>query len=519
MADIKTYTSSVVAQGAQADASAFGAPQARALGSLAQGAMDVATALRKEEIQQDTNDVQVKMMEARAYWAQQLRDRANQAQPGDETFADRLKDDMTQYFDNLSQTAKTPHGQQIFRTMSAAATTEFYGEGLAAQAQLAGQNAKLNMEKMAQSGGQLLMVQPEKRESVLADLQQYVNTIPGISNALRQQLYFDNANKLNASAVMAQIQRNPDLLLAQINPKEVDANDPTRQLRTGNAAFDALPAQDQYHMIKQAREYSSAYRVDDERKRIEAERQRKQGAEQSVNTYVSRILDPQANGGALSAREVAGDPTLDGEQKKMIMLFNRQWQEEQLRASERPSPYAVRQLMQQIHAAEDDPKKTYSDEPIFKAYTEGRININEFKMLRQEVTDLKEGGATQGFTRDLKQGQDKAYQMLTRSIQGQAMPEKAVDAAYRFNLALRQAVEQYRKNGKDPRSLITEGSRDYMLSPERVLSYMKSGPQTLADGAAAEKNKVSIVITDADYDKLPSGTQFQDPRGNIRVKP
>ena len=35
----------------------------------------------------------------------------------------------------------------------------------------------------------------------------------------------------------------------------------------------------------------------------------------------------------------------------------------------------------------------------------------------------------------------------------------------------------------------------------------------------AAAQKLPTVSTDADYDKLPSGTQFTDPQGNVRAKP
>lgn len=35
----------------------------------------------------------------------------------------------------------------------------------------------------------------------------------------------------------------------------------------------------------------------------------------------------------------------------------------------------------------------------------------------------------------------------------------------------------------------------------------------------AVENRLPTVSTDADYDKLPSGTQFTDPQGNVRTKP
>lgn len=54
-----------------------------------------------------------------------------------------------------------------------------------------------------------------------------------------------------------------------------------------------------------------------------------------------------------------------------------------------------------------------------------------------------------------------------------------------------------------------------MISPVGAVLLHKE----LAGKRKAAAQKLPSVSTDADYDKLPSGTQFTDPQGNVRTKP
>ena len=107
---------------------------------------------------------------------------------------------------------------------------------------------------------------------------------------------------------------------------------------------------------------------------------------------------------------------------------------------------------------------------------------------------------------------------LSRSIMGQVEPEKAADASYRFTVDLNKAIEEKRKNNEDPRTLLDPKSPDYMMSPERIKTYMKPPAQAMADEAAKVKAG-EVTASFKDYDTLPPGTLFTDPQGNVRRKP
>ena len=123
MAEIKPYEQQVTAGGqtfGRAESTSFGA-SADGFGA---GAQSLSAAIQQKNETQDITNVHVNMAKARAEWTQTLKDRANQAQPGDETFAPSLMKDMEGYFQKASDSAQTPSGKQLMARMAAEMTSE-----------------------------------------------------------------------------------------------------------------------------------------------------------------------------------------------------------------------------------------------------------------------------------------------------------------------------------------------------------------------------------------------------------
>lgn len=243
------------------------------------------------------------------------------------------------------------------------------------------------------------------------------------------------------------------------------------------------------------------------KQRVEAQR----GVE---NSYIQQIMDPDKFG-HLDQKALASDNRLDGAAK---------WQISQMAAARvrevesNPHPEAVRGLMLQIHAADNDPTKTYNMEPVDTAYRLGTINTNEYKMLRTEVDQLKTGDGN-SFQQKVHMAREFVYGSLTKSAFGQAMPEAAVDASYRFMFDLNNKVEQLRKENKDPSTLLDPTSRDYMLKPEIINSYMMGAKSNIAVGAAKTVQAGAGALPSyKEYDSLKPGQSYTAPDGSIRTK-
>jgi len=84
--------------------------------------------------------------------------------------------------------------------------------------------------------------------------------------------------------------------------------------------------------------------------------------------------------------------------------------------------------------------------------------------------------------------------MLAKSLAGQMSlnGDEVVAAGARFEGDLMTKVNEYRKANKDPRTLITHGTPDYMLDQKKVASYMPSGSEALSGAAKTVSDTARI---------------------------
>ena len=147
------------------------------------------------------------------------------------------------------------------------------------------------------------------------------------------------------------------------------------------------------------------------------------------------------------------------------------------------------------------------------------LNFNDYTRLKAELAQAQtpEGNA---FLKDVQRARGAMHSILGRSLMGQIQPDVAAEAAYRASMDLDAKIDQYRKEKKDPRTLITPGTPDYVLAPERLQTFMPTGTSAVA-AAAAKKEAASLpkVSSDDDYAKVKPGAEFFDPNGVRRRKP
>ena len=287
---------------------------------------------------------------------------------------------------------------------------------------------------------------------------------------------------------------------------------------TGIDFIDTLPANRFFDVLTKAEHYQRAMESQGERARLDAEREKKAAQDAAMRSMYARIIEPTpGNGGQISEHEILANPMLTMEQQHhMIQIKLARARELAAEAEPKTNPKEVRNLMLQIHAADDDPSKTYNMSPIDESYKAGRISTAEYKALRTEVEQMRDGNSN-GFQKDVNAARNAVYTALTRSILGQAQPEVAADAAYRFNADMEKQIAELRKQNKDPRTLLDPDSRDYLLKPARIQSFMTPGAAGQA-AAKAAATQASTLPTSKDYDSLKPGTPYTDPQGNIRVK-
>jgi hypothetical protein len=240
-----------------------------------------------------------------------------------------------------------------------------------------------------------------------------------------------------------------------------------------------------------------------------------------MSAFLNQIIDPNdQNGGKLDEKRVLADPMLTFAQKREIIDYGMRRTRELASNSEAKSnPEMVRALMLRIHAPDDDESKIYNMGPIMDAYKSGDLSTHEMQGLRREVEQLRDGN-TSGFQKNVQNARNVVYTMLSRSALGQAMPEVASDAAYRFSAYMESQIEEYRRANKNPRDLLDPTSPVYLMKPALIQSFMNTSSNALSSGASKVAQQESAAMpTYKEYDSLPKGAQFKDPQGNVRVKP
>lgn len=189
----------------------------------------------------------------------------------------------------------------------------------------------------------------------------------------------------------------------------------------------------------------------------------------------------------------------------------------------RSNPKVMQEVFERINADENDPQKIRSVTELAKFMGPGMLNHADYTRL---VADLERSRTPEGnaFQKSVQNARTTARAMLKSSIVGQSLgPEVTEEAFYRFAMDLDQKIAEARAAHKDPRTLLTPGTPDYVLAPERVQTFLASPRQALRDAAAKAGAPATAapvrVANDADFNALPKGALYIGPDGVTRRKP
>lgn len=191
----------------------------------------------------------------------------------------------------------------------------------------------------------------------------------------------------------------------------------------------------------------------------------------------------------------------------------------------RSDPKVFNDLQQRIYLPDSDPRKITRPDQLFDAMGKGLADAGR-KKLESEIKDAQnpEGNL---FVKSVADARKTGRSMLTaKTFDGSGVadkfPDLADEAAFRFSADLDKKIEAYRKAGKDPQLLLTSGTPDYVLTPEKVQAFMPTEKEIVArkaQAAAKPAAGLSKVTSDADFNALPPGAFFISPDGHTRQKP
>lgn len=237
MPKIQVYENQIGAQGginSQASPLDFGAAVGEGLQRVGGAMGDVANQIYQQAEAQDTTNVHVQMAAAREQWTQAFQDRVNQATPGDDTFAPKLTEDMSKWFEDGASAPQTPTGRRLYQSLSSQMVSEFGQRAISAQAQLAGVAARNQTTELIRSSGDTAFNDPTQRDQLQANLAAAFNDPKSIYAKIpkpaRDAMLAEAKNSVDQATVRGIVRANPDVVLNAVAPAQLDQFKPWQNL-------------------------------------------------------------------------------------------------------------------------------------------------------------------------------------------------------------------------------------------------------------------------------------------------
>lgn len=198
--------------------------------------------------------------------------------------------------------------------------------------------------------------------------------------------------------------------------------------------------------------------------------------------------------------------------------------EHNMRANDQGDVVLYRTLFNRIHLEPGDPNKIDFYRQIVDPSVANRLSMPQIQQLRQEIDRSETPGGRS--PNQLRKAADASVSLFFKTnAMFTAQPERQIAATMRWNEAAGQKIDEYVKAGKDVRSLFMLDSKDSLVSPAYLQTYIDSTPaQGLANQAAragqpAAAQAPVMVKTIEERDALPPGTIYIGPDGKTRARP
>ena len=207
--------------------------------------------------------------------------------------------------------------------------------------------------------------------------------------------------------------------------------------------------------------------------------------------------------------------------------------ERNLRATDAGNVQLFRDLFNRIHLEDGDPNKINFYQQIVRPDIANNLSMSQIQQLRQEL-DRNETPGGRSFNQLRKAADTNVSAYFRTNVMFTAQPERQIAATMRWNEEAGKKIDQYVKEGKDVRSLFMLDSKDSIVSPAYLQTFVNSTPaQGLAEGAAAVKagaapvnivRAPATIKTPAEAEAWiqtlpPNVTMFLDGQGQLRQIP
>ena len=461
--------------GRRANAGDFGMPGIEGVADKVGAAFSV---IQDNADRANVSDVHAKMAQARAEWTVALQERAQGMQPGDTTFLPKFDADLQKYLGETEQNIVTSRaGQMAFQKAAADMRAHLFVSAGEYQAKAVGAKAVQDFGTYVDANTRTAITDPTQYDALLKQTRDAINDpnglyakVPGPQRAALLKKAEEDLTYGAAKGLILMGGEGPELALKRLKDNKYPTIDPQK--------MDDLIGMANSAIKERKREAEHAESLKAKERQVEQEK--------IMGDLLARINEPGKNGNGKmpSPAEIYGNQTLTPAQREHYLNIRDRKIKELSGDGEGKNPRAVRALLEGITAPDGAPNKTYSTEPITKAFADGKINSNELK----QVLDFEKGfrGDAMGtLAQDAKAVTARTMKNMNASMGYLMQPDALSAAQNQVQFELQDAIIARKAEKKNPRDLLDPNSKDYFFTPSRMSTYFRTPQQSLADAAAA----------------------------------
>jgi hypothetical protein len=182
-------------------------------------------------------------------------------------------------------------------------------------------------------------------------------------------------------------------------------------------------------------------------------------------------------------------------------------------------PKTFNDVQNRINLPAGDPNRITDPTQVTPLIAHG-LSYSDSQKLITEMKDLN-SPEMNPFLKQVNGVKQTAQKMLTSSVSAVTIqhPEAAQEAAYRFGFALDQQISSMQKAGKNPATLFDPSSPDYALTPSRVMSFMPTEAQIVAQQANATRPAAPTGTTPNPFTPAAPAAPSTGRPGGVQLTP
>jgi len=405
-------------------------------------------------------------------------DLVKKSDPNDPTVAAKFREETLEpTLQKLGEGPMTEGGQKFAEAQVERFRTHFVTKTSADMATLAGVAARSNIETLTNQLSNAAMSDPTSLKTSLDLVDHSIGSmvdsspnLKGVEGArLRLELTQSSQAAIVKAAAIGAIAANPEAGLKKFSGPEYSKYIGGTELK---------------QLEQQARTVERAKRVDENYALQNQKLFKQEASDTREGEYLQKLHSDDPNERqSVSARAIANDFRLSREaRERMIGIVERETKPE---AAAKVSNTTATDLISRMRAPPGDPRRIDSLDAVYDAYEKGKLSKADLKFVRDEYTNLRTpdgqalGAQQEEFIKSVKPLIDKSNPLLGR------IDQSGPQQVYNFTMDLRRKIDQYRREGKDPRDLMDPSKPDYMGGPAALAGYQKPLQQSLQDTAKA----------------------------------